>query len=56
MVKENPGITYNEMARLTGKHRDTISQHLKALVKNAYIQRIGSDKTGHWEILTPPVL
>lgn len=40
-------VTMDEMARIIGKTRKTVMRLLK---KSNRIIRVGSDKTGHWEI------
>ncbi|MFN7834453.1 MAG: Fic family protein [Burkholderiaceae bacterium] len=56
MVRANPKVTAQNMAlalRVTDK---TIKRHLKALREQGYIQRVGSDRAGHWEIIEKNVL
>jgi len=50
-IKSNKYITINEMSEILGKDRRTISRALAKLTKDEKIKRIGSKKTGHWEIL-----
>jgi len=47
----DPKITYNELADITGKTRETIRVHIKKLKELNLIKRIGPDKGGYWEIL-----
>ena len=47
----DPKITYNELADITGKTRETIRVHIKKLKELNMIKRIGPDKGGYWEIL-----
>ena len=49
----NGHLTYSDLAKLLGLHRDTIRVTIAALVKNGLIVRIGSDKTGHWRVVKP---
>lgn len=49
-VKGNKYITIPELAALTGKSEATIHRHLDVLVKSGKIARVGSRKTGFWDI------
>ena len=51
LIKSNARITYDELASLTGKHKDTIRVHLKTLRQKRLLVRIGPDKGGHWEVV-----
>ncbi len=51
LIKSNARITYDELASLTGKHKDTIRVHLKSLRQKGLLVRIGPDKGGHWEVV-----
>lgn len=51
LIKSNARITYDELASLTGKHKDTIRVHLKSLRQKRLLVRIGPDKGGHWEVV-----
>ncbi len=48
----NPKVTYNELADITGKTRETIRVHVKMLKEMKLIKRIGPHKGGHWEIIS----
>jgi len=48
-VKQNPDYTYEQYAELLGVGRATVARHIKKL-NGTVLQRIGSDKDGHWEI------
>lgn len=50
-IKRNPHITKNELAEKLGKSRATVTRQIQKLKKLSLIKRIGSDKSGHWEIL-----
>ena len=47
-LKETPYITYDELAEKLKKNRDTIRLNIKKLKTLNLIERIGSDKKGHW--------
>lgn len=42
--------TIDEIAEAVGVSRETVKRALKVLKDNGYIVRVGSNKTGHWEI------
>ena len=50
-INSNPKITKAELAQVTGKGRTTLTREMKKLVDAGKIKRIGSDKTGHWELI-----
>ena len=49
-IKENPAISYEELAKKTGKSRITISRKLAELKKAGHITRVGADKNGYWRV------
>lgn len=49
-IQSKPTITYDELAEMTHKHRDTIRVHIKALKERGVIERIGSAKDGRWQV------
>ena len=51
LLKSNSQLTRKEMADLIGKDIRTIGRAIKSLQDNGRLQRIGSDKTGHWKVL-----
>ncbi len=50
-IAENPKITLTELSELLGLHRATIADNTSKLQKLGALKRIGSDKTGYWEIV-----
>ena len=50
-INANCRITYDALAVITGASRRTISREIKMLSQRGVIKRIGSDKTGHWEVI-----
>ncbi|MDO4499805.1 MAG: putative DNA binding domain-containing protein [Erysipelotrichaceae bacterium] len=50
-IRGNKYITTVELAEKTGKSEPTIARHLLELSKNGVLRRVGSRKTGYWEIL-----
>ena len=51
-IKSNPAITYRELALNVSKSEETIRRGVKFLVSNKLIKRVGSDKSGHLEIIS----
>ena len=51
LVRANPNATAQKMALTLGVSDKTIKRHLKSLREQGRIMRVGSDKTGHWEII-----
>jgi DNA-binding MarR family transcriptional regulator len=49
-LKHNPKLKYSELADSTGYSIATIKRHIQDLKKLGLIERIGSDKTGSWNI------
>lgn len=49
-LKQNPKAKYIELAVETGYSPSTIKRHIQELKKLGLVERIGSDKTGHWKI------
>ena len=50
LIKQNPSITYEALTEKTGKSRRTISRIITELKTTGILVRVGSDKSGHWEI------
>ncbi|MDR0837402.1 MAG: Fic family protein [Propionibacteriaceae bacterium] len=48
----DPTLSARELATLIGKTPRTVERHLEALRSSGKLRRVGSDKTGHWELLT----
>ena len=51
LIYENNGITVNEIAKILKKNPRSIERAIQKLKQNNKIIRIGSDKTGSWQIL-----
>jgi ATP-dependent DNA helicase RecG len=49
-IKDNVHITYSEMETALKKDRTTIIRSVKQLRNMNLIERIGSDKAGHWRV------
>lgn len=44
-------LTKEQLASLTGKSRATISRQLAKLRDGGILRRVGSKRSGHWEIM-----
>ena len=51
LIKRNPKISRAELSEKTGLHDSSVKRRLKALVDEGFIQRIGPDKGGYWQLL-----
>ena len=51
VLRGNPYATYEDLARSIKKDRKTIARAISTLKGRKLIERIGSDKTGYWNIL-----
>ncbi len=51
LVAQNGEITRQEMAKHIDKDIRTIGRAIKQLQERQQLKRVGSDKTGHWELL-----
>ena len=50
-IEKNPGSKLSELANATSLSERTITRELKRLKDSGKIQRVGSNKTGYWEII-----
>ncbi|MEI6425042.1 MAG: winged helix-turn-helix transcriptional regulator [Lentisphaerota bacterium] len=50
LVIENPHIFKRDMAKHIGISATAIDKNIETLKSKGLLKRIGSDKTGHWEI------
>ena len=50
LIRENPSISYDELAEKTGKSRPTVSRKITELKKKGLLVRHGADKNGWWEV------
>ena len=51
LLKENNNITIEQIVSVSKISRRTVMRILDNLKNNNVIKRVGSDKTGHWEII-----
>jgi len=49
-ILTNPKVTYDELADITGKTRETIRVHINKLKEMEIIKRFGPNKGGHWHV------
>lgn len=51
LITNDKNITQNKIAEIIGVNVRTIKRNFKILIDNNIIERVGSDKTGYWELL-----
>ena len=51
LIRPNPGITYDILAKETGRDRKTVRRHIGILKQKGLLKRIGPAKGGHWEVV-----
>ncbi len=49
-IQNNPYITQKELTNIIGVGITTIENNIRYLKENGYIERIGSNKTGYWQV------
>jgi predicted HTH transcriptional regulator len=49
-IQENPKSTFEALAKQASLSRRAIAREMKKLQDAGKIRRVGSDKTGHWEV------
>lgn len=50
LARSDPSVSYEELARKTGKSHATVSRSILELKKSGRIKRCGADKNGWWEV------
>ena len=50
-IEENPSISYDVLAAKLGKNRTTVMRNIQKLKNIGALKRIGSKKTGYWEVI-----
>ena len=50
-IRLTANISYMELSSATGKDRSTIMRNISKLKKAGLLHRVGSKKTGYWEVL-----
>ena len=51
LIAANPAITLQSVANTLGMTRRNIEAHVKTLREAGVLKRVGSKKTGHWEVV-----
>ena len=51
LMRANPAISYDELALATQRDRTTVMRNIGKLKNAGMLRRVGSKKTGHWEVL-----
>ncbi|GAB1481761.1 hypothetical protein MASR2M78_05760 [Treponema sp.] len=51
LLRTNPDATAQKMALALDVTDKTIKRHIKTLREQGRLKRVGSDKTGHWEVI-----
>lgn len=51
LIKENSKIIKMDLAKAIGKTEKTVQRYTNALIKKGYLQRIGNNQYGYWEVL-----
>lgn len=49
-LSEDPGYTMPRLAEMMGVSRKTVAEYLKSLKEKGLIERVGTNRNGHWEI------
>lgn len=49
-IRNNPNITQAQLSKIIGVGLTTIENNIRFLRENGYIERVGSNKTGYWEV------
>ena len=49
-TRNNPNITQEQLISIIGIGKTAMQDNIKFLRENGYIERIGSNKSGYWEI------
>ncbi len=52
-VRAVPEVSYDELALILSKDRTTIMRNVQKLKEEGILVRVGSKKTGHWEVRQP---
>ena len=50
LIMDKPNITQEELARLLDVNKRTIIRNFKVLIDEKYIERIGANKNGYWQV------
>ena len=50
LINDNPTITISELAKKTGKSEPTVYRYIERMVSMGKLKRVGSRKSGYWNI------
>ena len=50
-IRQNPFVTQEQLAEIVGISRKSVIQNMKKLQENRIIERVGSNKNGHWQVI-----
>lgn len=50
-MRNNPNVTHAQLMALSGKGKTTIQNAVTFLKGKGFVERVGSDKTGYWNVL-----
>ena len=56
LIKKDPSISRKDIAEKLQINESAVQKHLDALRVKGVIKRMGPDKGGYWEVLSPHVL
>lgn len=51
IIRNRPNLTYDEIALMIKRDKKTVQRAINRLKKLGLLERIGSNKTGHWEVI-----
>ena len=50
-MENNPNITTYKLMQVIGISKGYVEKIIRKLKQKKYIERVGSNKTGHWKVL-----
>jgi ATP-dependent DNA helicase RecG len=50
LIAKQKGLRVEDLMVILSKNRRTIQRNIKVLTDKGLLVRVGSDKTGHWEV------
>jgi ATP-dependent DNA helicase RecG len=53
LISQDPSVTRQSLAEALGITPDGVKYHLRKLQDQGRLRRVGPDKGGHWEVVTP---
>jgi ATP-dependent DNA helicase RecG len=53
LISGNPHISYDELAERLSRERSTVMRNIGKLKELGALRRVGSKKTGHWQVVNP---